>query len=201
MLRSTTVVCGFMGVLKQHKFHPDGLPLYNEMNKQWLCREGERWWTLDAKGEQLPRVAEMAAEVVTGRMKPDHTPGMFASDHVIIQNCNQVVMVGDDWIRVPITWQTAWPGGKYRIRLSDMFERDPCLLMWYYVRKCLTNAHGKNQKAKAIPLEKVWVYEDSVHPHVDKSPRPLEWHDHNRTAVQYKADGEHRAWTINEFTQ
>lgn len=82
-----------------------------------------------------------------------------------------------------------------------MYERDPCLLMHYYIRKVLVNAFGKNSKGINVPLEKVWLYEDTVHPHVDKSPRPIEWQDKNRKAVRYMPQHDMPAWKINEFTQ
>jgi large subunit ribosomal protein L13 len=116
----------FKTILRRHKLSPEGLPMYNDLSKQWLSREGERWWILDASGQQIPRIAKVAAQYMTGQHRPDFTPGMITGDQVIITNIKDAVMVGDDWLRVPITWQTAYPGGKYRVRLSEMYDRDPC---------------------------------------------------------------------------
>ncbi|ORC93779.1 ribosomal protein L13 [Trypanosoma theileri] len=189
----------FKSVLRRHKYHPEGLPLYNEMSKQWLCREGERWWILDAAGEQLPHVAAVAAQYITGQHRPDFTPGMLTGDHVIIVNIKDVVMVGDEWIRVPITWQTAYPGGKYRIRLTDMYERDPCMLMWWFLKDEVNRHFVRKLKTRVAPLEKAWLYEDSVHPHADKNPRPLCWTDPVVKGWKYRDPQFIRRWKPNEF--
>ncbi|KAG8347070.1 putative Ribosomal protein L13 [Trypanosoma vivax] len=200
MQRPTRItIAPFKSVLRRHKYHPEGLPLYNDMSKQWLCREGERWWLLDARGEQLPRVAAVAAQYITGQHRPDFTPGMIVGDHVVIINIRDVVMVGDQWIRVPITWQTAYPGGKYRIRLTDMYERDPCMLMWWFLKDEVNRHFVRKLKTRVAPLEKAWLYEDSVHPHADKNPRPLCWSDPEVKGWKYTDPQFVRRWRPNEF--
>lgn len=199
MFRLTRANATFKGVLRRHKYGADGLPLYNELSKSWLAREGERWWVLDAKGEQLPRVAEIAAHYMVGKHRPDFTPGIFTGDNVIIVNCKDVVMVGDDWVRIPITWNTAWAGGRYRIRLSDMYERDCCMLMQYYIRKSIGKLHGRNLKCRHAPVEKAWLYEDGVHPHADKSPIPIAWKDRDASHVRWTSELNQRRWSVNAF--
>ncbi|EPY37835.1 large subunit ribosomal protein L13 [Angomonas deanei] len=162
--RSALLSAPFKSVLRRHKHHPEGLPLYNDMSKQWLSREGERWWVLDAKGEQLQNVAHVAAQYMTGQHRPDFTPGMMAGDHVVIINVKDAVMTGDAWIRTPITWQTAYPGGKYRIRLTDMYERDPCMVMWWFLKDEVNKHFVRKLKTRVAPLEKAWLYEDAVPP-------------------------------------
>ena len=199
MFRSSPVVHSFKSVLKRHKHHPEGLPFYNDMTKQWLARAGERWWTFDAAGEQLPRVAKLVAYYATGQHRPDFTPGMIAGDHVIVLNCKDVVMVGDDWLRIPIAWNTNWPGGKYRIRVSEMYDRDPCMLMMYYCKNEINHHFRSRLKMRQAPLEKIWVYEDTTHPHADKCPRPLHWRDPDISRETWRHPMFQRRWTPNQF--
>ena len=189
----------FKSVLRRHKYHPEGLPLYNELSKQWLCREGERWWLLDAAGQQIPRIAQKAAQIMTGQHRPDFTPGMIAGDHVVIINIKDSVMVGDDWVRIPITWQTNYPGGRYRIRLTDMYERDPCMVMWWYLKDAVNIHFVKKLKTRIAPMEKAWLYEDAVHPHGDKNPRPLNWSDPRNTPQKWVHPQFKQRWKINDF--
>lgn len=191
----------FKSCLRRHKNSPDGLPLYNDLSKQWLAREGERWWVIDGKGEQIPRVANVVAQYITGQHRPDFTPGIIAGDHVIITNVKDMVMVGDDWLRIPITWNTSYPGGKYRVRLSEMYDRDPCMVMWHYLRKEVNEHFIRKLKTRMAPLEKAWLYEGAVHPHMDKSPRPLPWVDHSLKGQKWVEPTFQRRWGANEFLQ
>ena len=86
-------------------------------------------------------------------------------------------MTGDQWIRVPVTWNTPWPAGKYRVRLSEMYDRDPNMVLFHYVRLEINVAFSRKLKTRVAPLENVWMYEDSVHPHGDMNPRPIAWQD------------------------
>eukprot|EP00758_Cryptobia_borreli_P007346 Tbor_TRINITY_DN5283_c1_g2::TRINITY_DN5283_c1_g2_i3::g.16798::m.16798/K02871/RP-L13, MRPL13, rplM; large subunit ribosomal protein L13 len=126
---------------------------------------------------------------------------MIAGDHVIVKNCKDVVMVGDDWVRIPINWNTPWPGGKYRIRLSDMYERDPCMLVWYYCSKALLDSHGRKLKSRKAPIEKLWLYEDNIHPHAQMNPRPLEWYDKNPRRKVWRSDDVKTRWRVNSIMQ
>ena len=201
-MRATLRWCApFKSVLRRHKNSPDGLPFYNEMSKQWLAREGERWWIIDGAGEQLPRVASVVAQYITGQHRADFTPGVITGDQVIITNVKDMVMVGDDWLRIPITWQTQYPGGKYRVRLSEMYDRDPCMVMWHYLQKEVNFHFRRKLKTRSAPLEKAWLYEGSVHPHMDKNPRPLPWADHSLRREKWVDPTFQRRWTTNEFMQ
>ena len=189
----------FKSVLKRHKLHPEGLPLYNELSKQWIAREGERWWLLDASGQQLPRVAKIAAEYMCGMHRPDFVPGILSGDHVVITNIKDVVMVGDDWLRIPVTWQTTYPGGRYRVRLSEMYDRDPCMVMWYYLKDEVNFHFRRRLKTRVAPLEKAWLYEGNVHPHAEKNPRPIAWVDHTLCREKWTEKTVQRRWSPNQF--
>lgn len=200
-MRATLRLSGapFKSVLRRHKNAPEGLPFYNELSKQWIAREGERWWILDASGQQMPRVAKIAAQYMTGQHRPDFTPGVIAGDHVIITNIKDIVMVGDDWLRIPIAWSTTYPGGRYRVRLSEMYDRDPCMVMWHYLRKEVNENFARKLKMRISPMEKAWLYEGNVHPHLEKNPRPLPWTDHSISREKWVDPSLQRRWSVNEF--
>jgi large subunit ribosomal protein L13 len=189
----------FKSVLRRHKNSPEGLPFYNDLSKQWIAREGERWWIMDAAGEQLPKVANIVGQYITGQHRPDFTPGIMAGDHVVVTNIKDAVMVGDDWLRIPITWETQYPGGKYRVRLSEVYDRDPCLVMWHYLKQEVNLHFRRKLKTRTAPLEKAWLYEGAIHPHGDKNPRPLVWVDPSTTRKKWVDPGFQRRWKVNEF--
>ena len=54
-----------------------------------------RWWTLDADGVVLGRLATTAAKLLMGKHKPEYTPFLDSGDHVIVLNAAKVVLTGN----------------------------------------------------------------------------------------------------------
>jgi large subunit ribosomal protein L13 len=184
---------------KPYAQHPDGLPEYRTMSRAWIHRDTERWWLLDCRGQQLEHVARLIAQYATAQQRVDFRPGIVNGDQVVAINCRDVVMTGDQWIRTPVEWKTSWPGGKYRVRMSDMFNKDPCMVVWREIQQQVGH-HFRNKKAlRTAPLENVWLYEDAVHPHAERGLRPLAWNP-SPVYCRYRGRSHHR-WKPNAFMQ
>lgn len=182
---------------ENHPQGPTGLPMWKDrIDCPHIVRDGERWWVLDVAGEQLSRVGEVAAYIVSGRLRCDFTPGLVNGDNLILINCKDVVMVGDQWVRTPITWTTHWPAGKYRVRCSEMYDRDPCLLVWYYADQALRKEFGSRNVREPM-IESLYLYEDAVHPHANMCPRPFRWTDWRTGNVKYRDPAFQQRWTPN----
>lgn len=188
--------------------HPDGMPSAQHRERRTTSRETERWWLLDAKGLQAREVAKIAAFYVTAQHKPDFQPTIVASDQVVVINTKEIVMVGDTWTRYPIHWNSTYSGGKYRVRASEMFERDPNMLLWNFIReeirfnqswKNLVTDSGGQFRAQNM-LEFVWLYEDAIHPHGDESPRPILW-EADLKPMYYQNKFLQRRWQIGQYTR
>ena len=171
---------GFPHFLKRHKHHPFGKILYNEISKPYVHRDCERWWLLDATGMQMPFLAKTVSHYVQGHHRVDFEQGKIMGDHVVVINCKDAVMVGEEWIRVPIRWETKYPSGRYSVRCADMYDKDPCMVVWHFLRREIVE-RGWNRKEHLMQghMEKAWLYTDHIHPHMDKDPRPVPWSDHN----------------------
>ena len=178
-----------------------GLIEYANFTSPWHSRDGERWRLLDVGGEQLPRAAKVAASYVSGQMKPDFSPGIITGDQLVVTNVKDVVLVGDDWIRVPLEWQTAHNNGNFRIRPSELFDRDPCMLFHLYVLEELLKAWNRRSAMYKAPLEKLWLYEDAIHPHGDRSPRPIKWMDPNVQKQKFVHRLSRQSWAPNDNLQ
>lgn len=59
--------------------------------KKWNWKQ---WYIIDAADKPLGRVATEAAKLLRGKHKPTYTPHMDVGDHVIIINCDKVVLTG-----------------------------------------------------------------------------------------------------------
>ena len=58
--------------------------------------ESERkWYIIDAAGKPLGRVAVQAADLLRGKLKTTYTPHVDCGDHVIVINCDKVVLTGN----------------------------------------------------------------------------------------------------------
>ena len=163
--------------IRRHKHHPDGEAPYMDQSKQYIRRDGERWWVLDCAGEELKQIAEVAAAYLVGLHRPDFRPGTITGDHVVALNTKDVVMVGDYWLRVPfrVVENSPWPAGKFNVRSQEVFDRDPSLVVWKATHQALREYFAGNHHPVIAPMERLWLYEDALHPHQDMAPRPIEW--------------------------
>ena len=144
-------------------------------------------------GEQLQRSAGLAAQVIMGQSRPDFTPGYHMGDQLVVINIKDVVLVAEDWIRIPVEWQTKYPSGQTRIRSTDLYDRDPCMLFWMHVREAIEKHHSARHMVEGV-LEKLHVFEDAIHPHVDKCPRPIIWQDPNVKAHKFQHKYHRTSW-------
>ncbi|KNH06781.1 50S ribosomal protein L13-like protein [Perkinsela sp. CCAP 1560/4] len=178
LLNLTTFRCGKRNALRRHKDHPHGQISYNETSAHYINRASERWWILDATGMQMANLVRTMSYYIQGRHRCDFVQGNLMGDHIVVINCKDVIMVGEDSIRVPITWNSNYPGGKYRVRCSEMYDRDPCMLVFYFLMREIKD-HGWNKAEHLYKghLEKAWLYTDHIHPHMLKNPRPVPWTD------------------------
>ena len=54
-----------------------------------------KWYLIDAAGKPLGRVAVQAADLLRGKLKTTYTPHVDCGDHVIVINCDKVVLTGN----------------------------------------------------------------------------------------------------------
>lgn len=54
-----------------------------------------KWYIIDAAGKPLGRVAVQAADLLRGKLKTTYTPHVDCGDHVIVINCDRVVLTGN----------------------------------------------------------------------------------------------------------
>ena len=54
-----------------------------------------KWYIIDAAGKPLGRVAVQAADLLRGKVKTTYTPHVDCGDHVIVINCDKVVLTGN----------------------------------------------------------------------------------------------------------
>ena len=68
------------------------------MSKTYMAKPLEvesKWYIVDATGIPLGRVTSRVAAILRGKNKTTFTPHVDCGDHVIVINCDKVVLTGN----------------------------------------------------------------------------------------------------------
>ena len=123
------------------------------------------WYIIDAANKPLGRVATEAAKLLRGKHKPTFTPNLDVGDHVIILNCNQVVLTGSKLNNKIYRSHSGYIGGMKETSAKDMLEKNPEKAMMLAVKGMLPhNSLGAQQ------LKKLRIYAGSEHENVAQKP-------------------------------
>ena len=129
-----------------------------------------KWYIIDAANKPLGRVATEAAKLLRGKHKPTFTPNIDVGDHVIILNCNQVILTGNKLNEKVYRHHSGYIGGMKEISAKDMMENSPCKAMTLAIKGMLPhNSLG------AVQLKKLRVYAGNEHENAAQKPEKWEF--------------------------
>ena len=124
-----------------------------------------KWYIIDAANKPLGRVETEAAKLLRGKHKPTFTPNLDVGDHVIILNCNQVILTGNKLNQKVYRHHSGYIGGMKETSAKDMLEKNPEKAMMLAVKGMLPhNSLGAQQ------LKKLRVYAGSEHENAAQKP-------------------------------
>ena len=106
-------------------------------NKSYMAKPGEvesKWYVVDATDMVLGRLASQVAAILKGKNKPEYTPHVDCGDHVIVINCDKVVLTGKKLEQKMYRTHSGWVGGLKETKYKDMMEKKPELAMRVAVR-------------------------------------------------------------------
>jgi len=128
-----------------------------------------KWYVIDAEGQNLGRVATLAATRLRGKHKPTYTPHIDCGDYIIIINAGKVNLTGNKLETKMYYNHSMYPGG-LRVRSAKvMKEKYPNEMMERAVKGMLPhNRLGRQMYTK------LFVYEGSEHPHMAQKPEVLD---------------------------
>ena len=124
-----------------------------------------KWYIIDAANKPLGRVATEAAKLLRGKHKPTFTPNLDVGDHVIILNCNQVILTGNKLNQKVYRHHSGYIGGMKETSAKDMLEKNPEKAMMLAVKGMLPHT-----KLGAAQLKKLRVYAGSEHENMAQKP-------------------------------
>lgn len=124
-----------------------------------------KWYIIDAANKPLGRVATEAAKLLRGKHKPTFTPNLDVGDHVIVINCNQVILTGNKMNQKMYRHHSGYIGGMKEIAAKDMLNNSPEKAMMLAIKGMLPhNSLGRQT------IKKLRVYAGSVHENQAQKP-------------------------------
>ena len=140
-------------------------------NKSFMAKPGEvesKWYVVDASGLVLGRLASQVATILKGKNKPEYTPNVDCGDHVIIINCENVVLTGNKLEDKYYRYHTGYVGGLKEIQYKKLMKEQPDKAVFKAVKGMLP----KNSLGAKM-LKKLRVYVGSEHNHTAQCPIEL----------------------------
>lgn len=128
-----------------------------------------KWYIIDAAEKPLGRVAAEAAKLLRGKHKPTYTPNIDVGDHVIIINCEKVVLTGRKLDQKIYRSHSGYIGGMKETTARDLLAKSPEKMMTHAVEGMLPHTRLGRQMAK-----KLRVYAGSEHENIAQKPEVWE---------------------------
>lgn len=142
------------------------------MYKTFVTKEADinrEWWIVDAKGQNLGRLATQIATLLRGKHKPTFAPNVDVGDYVIVLNCGDITTTGNRMDDKKYYRHSGYSGGIKSITLRDQLEKHPDRVLGAAVKGMLP----KNALGRAM-YKKLKLYKGDSHPHTAQQPKVLE---------------------------
>ena len=128
-----------------------------------------KWYVIDAAGLPLGRVASQVASILRGKNKPTFTPHVDTGDHVIVINCEKIVLTAKKLDQKVYKRYSGYVNGLKTTSYRVIMEKKPEFALYEAVRGMLP----KNSLGRAT-IKKLRVYRGAEHKHEAQKPEALE---------------------------
>lgn len=135
-------------------------PKTGEMTSEWIL--------IDAKGQNLGRLATEIASLLLGKHKPIFTPGVDTGDYVVVVNCEHIQVTGNKMEEKFYYRHSLYPGGLKAISLRNQLNKHPERV----IRSAVWGMLPKNKYGRKV-IKKLKIYAGPDHPHGAQQPKPL----------------------------
>jgi large subunit ribosomal protein L13 len=120
------------------------------------------WYTIDAKGQILGRLATKVASVLIGKNKIDNTPHT-SGGYVVVTNSDKIEVTGKKLQQKTYYKHTGYIGNMKSITLQDQMRKDSTTV----IKKAIYGMLPKNRLGRVM-RSMLRVYKNSVQPHGEK---------------------------------
>jgi len=127
-----------------------------------------KWFVLDATDKTLGRLATQAANILSGKNNVQYTPYIDMGDHVVVVNCEKIVLTGMKADAKMYRRYTGFPGGLREESFVKLLARRPEAIVEQAIKGMLPKSRMGRQMAT-----KLKVYKGPHHPHTAQQPQAL----------------------------
>jgi large subunit ribosomal protein L13 len=127
-----------------------------------------KWFVLDASGQTLGRLATKAADILSGKNSVQYTPYIDMGDHLVVVNCEKIVLTGMKADSKMYRRYTGFPGGLREESFVKLLARRPEAIVEQAIKGMLPKSRMGRQMAT-----KLKVYKGPHHPHTAQQPQAL----------------------------
>ena len=128
----------------------------------------KKWYVVDADGMVLGRLASQVASILRGKNKPTFTPHVDTGDHVIIINCDKIVLTGDKLNQKFYRTHSGRAGHMHETSYGKLMENRSDFVVTQAIKGMLP----KNSLGAAM-LKKLRVYKGAEHEQQAQKPETL----------------------------
>ena len=124
-----------------------------------------KWYTMDAAGMPVGRLAAAAASVLRGKHKPEFATNIDCGDHVIILNADKAIFTGNKLDQKYYRHHTGWVGHLKEVKYRTLMSKNPEKAIELAVKGMLpSNVLGRSA------LGRLRVYKGAEHDHAAQKP-------------------------------
>lgn len=127
-----------------------------------------KWYVIDASEAPMGRIATQAAQLLTGKGKPQFTHHIDVGDFVIIINAEKTVATGDKQNKKVYYRHTNYPGGLKEATLAEKMVKDPTFPITTAIRGMLPVNKLRDERLKRLK-----VYTGAEHNHEAQKPEVI----------------------------
>lgn len=127
------------------------------------------WYLVDASQVPVGRLATVIASILTGKHRPDFTPGAGSGDCVVVINAKDAFFSSNKADKKVYYWHTGYFGGLKMETARVALEKHPEKVIYDAV-------HGMMPKSNLSRKQLVHlkIYKDGDHPHKAQNPIELD---------------------------
>ncbi len=114
----------------------------------------KKWYVVDAEGMVLGRLASQVAAILRGKNKPTYTPNVACGDHVIVINCDKIVLTGKKLDQKEYIYHSGYIGGLKRTTYRKMMENKSDVVVYEAVKGMLPKNVLGNKMIKMLRVYK-----------------------------------------------
>ena len=130
-----------------------------------LKGDERKWYTIDAKGQTLGRLATQLAVILKGKNKASFAPHIDNWDYVVVTNCDKFKVTWKKLTDKMYYKHTGYLGGLKEISLEDLLVKKPTKALEFAVNGMLP----KNKLRKGM-LSRLKLFTWDEHSYVAQKP-------------------------------